>query len=199
MDQDYPIDHVPQSAGGFAAVTEAVPSAEMRVASAETAIVGTFASMGTQSCNWSRFAKNAKTAFFAGLIAFMIGNTIMRFAGIIGGLAYRGPLKRHEKNFRFQNEGGSFYLFPKVQRVMADISARGGATWGSPFLFRRGGEHGQRPAFGLLQIRPVRVAQGGVKIFNAGRGPLIPRIVPEQSFIPGADRGGHLPLAVKAA
>ena len=77
-----------QSAGGFAAITEAVPSAEMSVASAMTAIVGTFASMGTQACNWSRFAKNAKTAFLAGFIAFMIGNTIMLFAGIIGGLAY---------------------------------------------------------------------------------------------------------------
>lgn len=113
MDQNYPIDHVPQSAGGFAAVTEAVPSAEMRVASAMTAIVGTFASMGTQSCNWSRFAKNAKTAFFAGLIAFMIGNTIMRFAGIIGGLAYRGPLKRHEKISAFIQRKRKFLFVPK--------------------------------------------------------------------------------------
>lgn len=77
-----------QSAGGFAAIIQAVPSAEMSVATAMTAIVGTFASMGTQACNWSRFAKNAKTAFLAGFIAFMIGNTIMLFAGIIGGLAY---------------------------------------------------------------------------------------------------------------
>ena len=77
-----------QSAGGFAAITQAVPSAEMSVATAMTAIVGTFASMGTQACNWSRFAKNAKAAFIAGFIAFMIGNTIMLFAGIIGGLAY---------------------------------------------------------------------------------------------------------------
>ncbi len=77
-----------QANGGFAAITQAVPTAEMSVATAMTAIVGTFASMGTQACNWSRFAKNAKTAFLAGFIAFMIGNTIMLFAGIIGGLAY---------------------------------------------------------------------------------------------------------------
>lgn len=77
-----------QSNGGFAAITQAVPTAEMSVATAMTAIVGTFASMGTQACNWSRFAKNAKTAFLAGFIAFMIGNTIMLLAGIIGGLAY---------------------------------------------------------------------------------------------------------------
>ena len=77
-----------QSNGGFAAITQAVPTAEMSVATAMTAIVGTFASMGTKACNWSRFAKNAKTAFLAGFIAFMIGNTIMLLAGIIGGLAY---------------------------------------------------------------------------------------------------------------
>ena len=77
-----------QSAGGFEAIKAAVPSAEMSVATAMTAIVGTFASMGTQACNWSRFAKSAKAGFIAGFIAFMIGNTIMLFAGIIGGLAY---------------------------------------------------------------------------------------------------------------
>lgn len=77
-----------QANGGFAAIMQAVPSAQMSVATAMTAIVGTFASMGTQACNWSRFAKNAKVAFLAGFIAFMIGNTIMLLAGIIGGLAY---------------------------------------------------------------------------------------------------------------
>ncbi len=77
--------------GGFAAITEAVPTAEMSVATAMTAIVGTFASMGTQACNWSRFAKNARSAFLAGFVAFMIGNTIMLLAGIIGGLAYNEP------------------------------------------------------------------------------------------------------------
>lgn len=63
MDQDYPIDHVPQSAGGFAAVTEAVPSAEMRVASRGDRHRGHLCIHGHQSCNWSRFAKNAKTPF----------------------------------------------------------------------------------------------------------------------------------------
>ena len=77
-----------QSNGGFAAIVNVVPSAEMSVATAMTAIVGTFASMGTQACNWSRFGKSAKSAFWAGFVAFMIGNTIMLLAGIIGGLAY---------------------------------------------------------------------------------------------------------------
>ena len=77
-----------QANGGFAAIVNVVPSAEMSVATAMTAIVGTFASMGTQACNWSRFGKSAKSAFWAGFVAFMIGNTIMLLAGIIGGLAY---------------------------------------------------------------------------------------------------------------
>ena len=51
--------------GGFAAITGAVPTAEMSVATAMTASVGTFASMGTQACNWSRFARSAKSAFLA--------------------------------------------------------------------------------------------------------------------------------------
>lgn len=77
-----------KSSGGFAAIVNAMPSTEMSVASAITAIVGTFASMGTQACNWSRFSKNAKAAFWSGFIAFMVGNTIMLLAGVIGGLAY---------------------------------------------------------------------------------------------------------------
>ncbi len=76
------------AAGGLKALFLVAPTAEMSVATAITAIVGTFASMGTQACNWSRFSKNAKTGFWAGFIAFMIGNTIMLVAGIVGGLAY---------------------------------------------------------------------------------------------------------------
>ncbi len=77
-----------QANGGMQAIVNAVPSAEMSVASALTAIVGTFASMGTQACNWSRFSKSVKAAFWSGFVAFMIGNTIMLLAGIFGGLAY---------------------------------------------------------------------------------------------------------------
>ena len=77
-----------QANGGFDAILNALPSTEMSVATAMTAIVGTFASMGTQACNWSRFSKSAKAAFASGFVAFMIGNTIMLFAGAIGGLAY---------------------------------------------------------------------------------------------------------------
>lgn len=76
-------------AGGLSALFKVMPTAEMSVATAITAIVGTFASLGTQASNWSRYAKSAKTGFAAGFVAFMIGNTIMLAAGIIGGLAYQ--------------------------------------------------------------------------------------------------------------
>ncbi|MEA4971317.1 MAG: cytosine permease [Candidatus Pelethousia sp.] len=76
------------AAGGLNALFSVMPTAEMSVATAITAIVGTFASMGTQACNWSRFSPSVKLGFWAGFIAFMIGNTIMLFAGIVGGLAY---------------------------------------------------------------------------------------------------------------
>ncbi len=76
------------AAGGLGEMAKVAPTAEMSIASAMTIIVGTFASMGTQACNWSRFAKNTKTGFWAGLIAFLIGNLIMLIAGIVGSLAY---------------------------------------------------------------------------------------------------------------
>jgi cytosine permease len=73
---------------GISALAEAAPTARMSVATALTAIVGTFASMGTQACNWSRFSKSAKAGFWSGLIAFLVGNIVMLIAGIVGGLAY---------------------------------------------------------------------------------------------------------------
>lgn len=76
------------TAGGIEALFKIMPTEKMSVATAMSAIVGTFASMGTQACNWSRFSKNVKMGFWAGFVAFMIGNTIMLVAGIVGGLAY---------------------------------------------------------------------------------------------------------------
>ena len=61
----------------------------MTFTAAITTVVGTFASGGTQSTNWSRFGRTAKIGFFAGFIAFFIGNAIMVFTGMIGGFAYQ--------------------------------------------------------------------------------------------------------------
>jgi cytosine permease len=75
--------------GSFDAMFGILPTETMTVTSAITIIVGTFASGGTQAANWGRFAKNAKTAFVAGIIAFLIGNGIMVFSGMIGGFAFQ--------------------------------------------------------------------------------------------------------------
>jgi cytosine permease len=75
--------------GGFAELFSIQPdNAKMSVTMAITVVVGTFASGGTQASNWSRFAKNGKVAFIAGLIAFLVGNGIMVFSGMIGGFAF---------------------------------------------------------------------------------------------------------------
>ncbi|MCH3988019.1 MAG: cytosine permease [Lachnospiraceae bacterium] len=77
-----------RAAGGLSALVSAVPTTSMSVATAMTAIVGTFSSMGTQACNWSRFSKSTKSGFWSGFVAFMIGNTVMLGAGIVGALAF---------------------------------------------------------------------------------------------------------------
>ncbi len=64
------------------------PTTTMSVSVAITVIVGTFASGGTQAANWARFAKDGKTAFIAGILAFLVGNGIMIFSGMIGGFAF---------------------------------------------------------------------------------------------------------------
>jgi cytosine permease len=53
-----------------------------------TAIVGTFASGGTQAANWTRFARTPAQGFGAGLVAFFVGEFLMIFFGGIGALAF---------------------------------------------------------------------------------------------------------------
>lgn len=80
-----------RDAGGIVGLTSIVPAGEMSISTAMTIIVGTFASMGTQACNWSRFSRSTKSAFWSGLIAFLIGNLLMLFSGVVGGLVYGEP------------------------------------------------------------------------------------------------------------
>lgn len=75
-------------AGSFKAITEIAPTADMTVMSAITIIVGTFASGGTTIGTYSRFCKSVKDAFIAGIIAFTLGNGIIIFIGMIGGLVF---------------------------------------------------------------------------------------------------------------
>lgn len=77
-----------REAGSLEAIRAIVPTEEMTFASAVTVIVGTFASGGTQAGNWGRFAKNGKHAFVAGLLGFLIGNGVMIFSGMMGGLVF---------------------------------------------------------------------------------------------------------------
>ncbi|MGL4484081.1 MAG: cytosine permease [Anaerovoracaceae bacterium] len=78
-----------KEAGSMDAIRAIVPEGKMTVAAAITVIVGTFASGGTQAANWSRFAKNGKVAFIAGLLGFLVGNGVMIFSGMLGGLVYK--------------------------------------------------------------------------------------------------------------
>ncbi|MFQ7473660.1 MAG: cytosine permease [Anaerovoracaceae bacterium] len=75
-------------AGSMDAIRAITPSSTMTITSAITVIVGTFASGGTQAGNWARFAKTGKTAFIAGLLGFLVGNGVMIFSGMLGGLVF---------------------------------------------------------------------------------------------------------------
>ena len=77
-----------REAGSLDAIRAITPTSEMTVASAITVIVGIFASGGTQAGNWARFAKSAKMAFIAGFLGFLVGNGIMIFLGMLGGLVF---------------------------------------------------------------------------------------------------------------
>lgn len=63
-------------------------STEMTFGAAVTVVIGTFISGGTQAPNWARFAANKRVAFWAGLIAFLLGNGFLFVSGAVGGAAY---------------------------------------------------------------------------------------------------------------
>lgn len=75
-------------AGGIDGVLAQTGGDEMSFGLAVTIIVGTFISGGTQAPNWARFALNSRVAFWAGLIAFLIGNGFLFISGAIGGAVY---------------------------------------------------------------------------------------------------------------
>lgn len=71
--------------GGFSALEA---TGETSLAVAVTAIVGTFASGGTQVPNWTRFARTPAQGFTSAAIAFFVGELLMIFFGGIGALAF---------------------------------------------------------------------------------------------------------------
>ena len=76
--------------GGWAGFGR-VPSDPMTFATALTLVFGTFVSGGTQSTNWTRFAKTPKIAIVSSMVAFFLGNGLMVVAGAFGGYVYSQP------------------------------------------------------------------------------------------------------------
>ena len=75
-------------AGGVDSLLSQVGGGEMSFGLAVTIVVGTFISAGTQAPNWARFAINSRVAFWAGLIAFLVGNSFLFLSGAVGGAVY---------------------------------------------------------------------------------------------------------------
>jgi len=75
--------------GGIKGLMAVEPKETMTLGAALTIVFGTFVSGGTQATNWTRFAKTAKIAVFASLVAFFIGNGLMIFAGAYGAIVYQ--------------------------------------------------------------------------------------------------------------
>lgn len=75
--------------GGWAGMFAQQPVETMTWATAVTIIVGTFASGGTQTPNWSRFSRSWQQALWAALIAFFLGNGLMLFFGAVGAIAFQ--------------------------------------------------------------------------------------------------------------
>ena len=74
--------------GGVGSLFDQGGAGEMTFAAAVTIVVGTFISGGTQAPNWARFAQNSRVGFWAGLIAFLVGNGFLFLSGAVGGAVY---------------------------------------------------------------------------------------------------------------
>jgi cytosine permease len=73
--------------GGISGLMDA-GSGDMAFGAAVTIVVGTFISGGTQAPNWARFASNRSVGFWAGLLAFLVGNGFLFISGAVGGVVY---------------------------------------------------------------------------------------------------------------
>ncbi|MFD1598373.1 cytosine permease [Halobellus rarus] len=77
-----------QDVGGLSGLFGASSAGGMGFAAAVTIVVGTFISGGTQAPNWARFASSTRVGFWAGLIAFLVGNGFLFLSGAVGGSVY---------------------------------------------------------------------------------------------------------------
>lgn len=78
-------------AGGWAGLRAAEPTETLALGVALTIVVGTFASGGTQTPNWSRFARVPWQGFVAALAAFFVANMLMLLFGAVGAIAFGHP------------------------------------------------------------------------------------------------------------
>ncbi len=74
--------------GGVSGLFASTGTGGMGFAAAVTIVVGTFISGGTQAPNWARFAADTRVGFWAGLIAFLVGNGFLFVSGAVGGSVY---------------------------------------------------------------------------------------------------------------
>lgn len=77
--------------GGLSGLLAIEPNESMSLHMAITLVFGTFVSGATQATNWTRFARNGKTAVFSSLIGFFIGNGLMIMVGAYGAMVYQQP------------------------------------------------------------------------------------------------------------
>ncbi|MFB6117147.1 cytosine permease [Halosegnis sp.] len=75
-------------AGGLDALLGSSGTGEMTFAAAVTVVIATFISGGTQAPNWARFASDSRVGFWAGLVAFLVGNGFLFLSGAVGGAVY---------------------------------------------------------------------------------------------------------------
>ncbi|MDT9593221.1 cytosine permease [Nocardioides zeae] len=74
--------------GGWAGLDRLEPDGSMATAVAVTTVVGTFVSAGTQTPNWTRFARFGWHAVVACCVGFLIGNGLMIFFGAVGAMTF---------------------------------------------------------------------------------------------------------------
>lgn len=91
-----------QDVGGISSLMGTTGSTQMTFGAAVTIVVGTFVSGGTQAPNWARFAPSRRVGLWAGLIAFLFGNSFLFISGATGGAVYA-------------NTNGGFYEVLAVQ------------------------------------------------------------------------------------
>lgn len=71
--------------GGFYEIFSENPTNPLTISSGIAIVVGSFVSGGTATPNFTRFARDSKTAIIATVVAFFVGNSIMMIFGAVGG------------------------------------------------------------------------------------------------------------------